>query len=86
MDTSEPIDTKHDATIPDPEELDERDVGELRDIPLPERVRRDIHAGADANEAAELDDDIPSHPREDLTHGDEGIDDPSTLQRPRPSR
>ncbi|HYF34476.1 MAG TPA: hypothetical protein VD994_04230 [Prosthecobacter sp.] len=78
--------TVSDATIPDPEELDERDVGELHDIPLPERVRRDIHAGGDGpddedvNEEVDLDDGLPVRKGEDLTHGDEGIDDPSPIK------
>jgi hypothetical protein len=73
--------TTSDATIPDPEELGERDVQELHDIPLPERVRRDIHAGGegpddeDVNAEVDLDDDLPVRKGEDLTHGDEGIDD-----------
>jgi hypothetical protein len=72
--------TVHDATIPDPEELDQRDVGELRDIPAPERVRRDSHAGGEGpddekvNEDVDLDDDLPTRRKEDLTQGDEGID------------
>ncbi|MDZ4286822.1 MAG: hypothetical protein U0984_02625 [Prosthecobacter sp.] len=70
-----------DATIPDPEELEQRDVGELRGIPMPRKVRRDrdsAEEGADdedVNEDVELDDDLPDREKEDLQQGDEGIDD-----------
>jgi hypothetical protein len=72
--------TVSDATIPDPEEMDERDVGELHDIPLPERVRKDIHAGGAPNEKVELDDGIDTGGEEDLAHGDEGIDPPAPIK------
>jgi hypothetical protein len=72
--------TVSDATIPDPEEMDEREVGELHDIPLPERVRRDIHAGGAANEKVDLDDGIDTDQAEDLTHGDEGIETPVPIK------
>ena len=74
--------TTADATIPDPEEMGERNVEELHDIPLPDRVRRDIHAGEDGpddedvNQEVDLDDDLPVRKGEDMTQGDEGIDDP----------
>jgi hypothetical protein len=76
----------HDATIPDPEELDEREVGELRSIPPPDKSRVSIRAGGDGpddedvDENVELDDDLPASKKEDLTQGDEGIDDPITVR------
>jgi hypothetical protein len=70
------ITTVADATIPDPEELDQRDVEELHDIPVPEKVRRDFNAGGEGadDEDVALDDDRPKHYKDDLNHGDEGID------------
>lgn len=74
--------TTADATIPDPEELGQRNVEELHDIPLPEKVSKDFGAGGDdANEDVELDDDLPDGDKEDLSHGDEGIDDPQPTKK-----
>lgn len=57
--------TVADATIPDPDELDQIDVEEMNDIPLPQKVSHDF-------DASEEDD---GNDKEDSTQGDEGIDD-----------
>jgi hypothetical protein len=74
--------TVSDTTIPDPDELDEREIGELNDMPLPERVRHDIHADNRPPEReVDLDDGIPSDDRKDAAQGDEGVDDPAKIHR-----
>lgn len=54
--------------IPNPNssEVPVRQPDEFEDIPLPRRVTRETDAGIDS----------PGHDKEDLRHGDEGIDDP----------
>ena len=67
-----------DANIPDPEEFDEAGVDETQGLPQPQKISRDFDSSGAArpNESVELDDDMGRNEEEDLTHGDEGIDDP----------
>jgi hypothetical protein len=70
-----------DGNSPDPEELDTRTEEEV-DIPLPERVSHDFDAIDNEPDDEEILQDWknkeqePGEDKEDLQHGDEGIDDP----------
>lgn len=76
----------HDGNSPDPEELETQTEEEV-DIPVPEKVTHDFDATGDRPDDEEVvhewkqqemkrSDDALEREKEDLTQGDEGVDDP----------